>query len=412
MVMLTELLRFHVRDVKGNSVPFADASIALLEDDYPPVTHVHFRHNGKLLETEWADVTEFDIPRRAITIPDIESANVADEERDVLLVRDLMDALVLDLQGRRTTRVCDLWLEEDKATLRLKGADAGFEALIRRVTRGLIGQHSKESLFDWKYVEFLRGDPDAIARGAGYRLRINRLPAGEIAQLAEYIPYLHTAELLKLLPDRKAADVFQALNVERQLQVIEELDEDEAVDLLGLMSPDLATDLLGRLHLDTMRRYITMLPAHRREQIIQLLRYPEDSVGGIMINDLLILPLKMNAGEARKAVSDRIAETEFVALVFVVDDEAERRLRGTLPLRGLLALDPKADLEAEMDPYLETLNPYEPASGAAYRIVGGQLDAMAVTNTHGQLIGAVTISAAVSLLMPNTNGAGRLRVFS
>jgi magnesium transporter len=213
----------------------------------------------------------------------------------------------------------------------------------------LVGAARREALFDWKYVEFLRGDPNAVSNGAGYRLRINRLPAGEIARLADYVPYLHAAELLKLLPDEKAADVLQAMSTERQLQVIEELAEDEAINLLKRMSPDLATDLVGRLHVDTLRLYVTKLPAEQREKIIELLRYPEDRVGGVMINDLIALPAE------------------------------------------------------------QTLDPFDSAADAAYRIVNGQLEAMPVINTRGTLIGAMTIAAAVSLLVPRL---GPLRVFS
>ncbi|HEX6125110.1 MAG TPA: CBS domain-containing protein [Pyrinomonadaceae bacterium] len=409
MAMFTELLRFKIEDSKKRRAPLADLCIALLEDDYPPVTHVLFHHDGKLREIEWKDVKHLDRRRKTIEIEDLDSSKAGDDHGDVLLSRDLMDALVLDLLGRRTTRVCDLWLKQEDGALRLKGAEAGLTALIRRVTRGLIGRIDRASIFDWKYVEFLRGDPEAVDNGAGYRLRINHLPAGEIARLADYVPYLHAAELLKLLPDEKAADVLQAMSTERQLQVIEELDEDEAIDLLKLMSPDLATDLVGRLHVDTLRRYVSKLPPERREQVIELLRYPEDSVGGVMINDLIALPADLTAGDAQAKVTDRIKTVHFNSLVFLVDDQPDGKLLGAVSLRELLTANADAQLKDLMDPYLETLNPFDSAADAAYQIVSGQLEAMPVTNTNGRLIGAMTIAAAVSLLVPRL---GPLRVFS
>src|SRR5829696_6454539 len=196
MVMFTELLRFQVEDGKKRRVPLSDLCIALLEDDYPPVTRVLFHHEGKLRVTDWEEVGRLDRRRRIIEIDDLDLETPEDEDGDIRLARDLMDSLVLDLLGRRTTRVCDLLLKEEEGALRLKGAEAGLSALIRRVTHGLIGRINKASIFDWKYVEFLRGDPSAVDSGAGYRLRINRLPAGEIARLADLIPYLHAAELL------------------------------------------------------------------------------------------------------------------------------------------------------------------------------------------------------------------------
>ena len=409
MVMFTQLQRFDVEDQQGRRSPMADMCIELLEDDYPPVTHVLFRHNGEVRQVHWDRVSALELRRKVIRIDDLDSAEHGDGDSEVLLRRDLMDALVLDLLGRQTTRVCDLWLVEEDGTLRLKGADAGMMALVRRVARGLIGGPHREALFDWKYVEFLRGDPNAVKNGAGYRLRINRLPAGEIARLADYVPYLHAAELLKLLPDEKAADVLQAMSTERQLQVIEELDEDDAINLLNLMSPDLATDLVGRLHVDTLRRYVTKLPSEQREKIIELLRYPEDRVGGVMINDLIALPADLSVSDAQVQVPDKIKTVHFTSLVFLVEAGSSGKLLGSIPLRELLTANPDAKVKDLMDPYLETLDPFDSANDAAYRIVNGQLEAMPVIDSHGKLIGAMTIAAAVSLLVPRL---GPLRVFS
>ncbi len=412
MVMFTEILRYQIEDDKRRRTPLVDLGIELLEDDYPPVTHVLFDHGGKLRKVKWSDVAKIDARAKLIHIADFDTVREREDEHDLLLGRDLLDALVLDLLGRRTTRICDLWLEYDDGTLRLRGADAGFAALLRRVSRGLVARPKKESLFDWKYVEFLRGDPTAVGSGAGYRLRINRLPAGEIARLADYVPYLHAAELLKLLPDEKAADVLQAMSVERQLQVIEELDEGDAIDLLNRMSPDLATDLVGRLNIDTMRSYIAKLDIDQREKVIELLRYPADSVGGVMINDFIALPSSTKIEDGLGRVQDCIKTTEFVSLVFALDDVQQGKLLGAVSLREFLTADPQQELAEIMDPYLEALDPYQSASDAAHRIVGGQLEAMPVIDTEGRLIGAMTISAAISLVVPTIGGSGRLRVFS
>lgn len=413
MVMLTQLLRYEVADRPGRSARLADLCIDLLEDDYPPVTHILFRHEGKVRQEAWSNVIGTNWKRNRFDVTDLnDSKEVHDEDDHVLLVRDIMDALVLDLLGRRTTRVCDLRLLEEDGMLRLVGADAGLMAMIRRVTRAKLGNVDKESLFDWKYVEFLRGDPSAVENGAGYRLRINRLPAGEIARLSDYIPYLHAAELLNLLPDDKAAEVLQAMPLDKQVQVIEELPDDEAVRLLGRMSPDLATDLIGRLHLEVMRSFLAKLPADRREKIIELLRYPENSVGGVMTNDIILVPADITAGEAQERVHDHIKRLHFASIVFLTGSDRDGRLRGTISLRELLAAAPDDDLEKLMDPFVATLDPFESSAAAARRIVGGQLEAMPVVNAQGRLLGAMTIYSAISELVPESSGLRGVRVFS
>jgi len=410
--MLTDILRFRVVDGAGRQAALSDLAIALLDADYPPVTSLFTENDGECKELSWTEVKSFEPATRSIVVRDLGMAARADTKGDVLLRGEVVDSLILDLLGRRTTRVCDLMLEYDGGELRLKGVDAGMAAMLRRVFRGRWTRPRLPEIFDWKYVEFLRGDPQAVNSGEGYRLRINRLPAGEIARLADYIPYLHAAELIKLLPDKKAAEVMESTSIDRQLQIIEELDEGEAVSILTLMSPDLAADVIGRLELTVMRRYLGLLPKKQRECIIELLKFPENSVGGAMTNDILIVTADQTCEQARQHIEQMLEDVHFTAVVFIVNDQDSRRLRGSINLKDMLAVEPTQTLEQVMDPYLQSLDPFGNANDAAYRIVSSQLPAMPVINKESALIGAMTVEAAISRLVPNTSNLQRLRVFS
>lgn len=415
MVMLSELLHFDVVDRKGRRAPLEDLALAVLDADHPPVTEIHFATENGTRRLSWDEVDQIG-PGGQIKVSDLElRSSPGDEPRasEVLLKRDVFDALIIDLLNRRTTRATDLVLdEEEEGVLRLTAVDASIGAMLRRITRGRYRHVDRKALYDWQYVEFLRGDPKAVESGAGYRMRISRLPAGEIAQLADYVPYLHAAELLKLLPDDKGADVLQAMSVERQRQVIEELDDDEASRLLMRMSPDLAADLTGRLPIGMMRRLLSRIPKAKSDRIVDLLRYPEDAVGGVMINDMIYLEYEADAAQARAKVAGLLKETEFASLIFLVEDEQDRKLRGSVTLRDLLAAEDSRKLEDIMDPYLAALNPFDSAREAAHRIVGGQLAAMPVVEGDGKLIGAMTMNAAIAQLLPSSSSLRTVRVFS
>ena len=94
---------------------------------------------------------------------------------------------------------------------------------------------------------------------------------------------------------------------------------------------------------------------------------------------------------------------DFSAVVFIVDSDETRILRGSISLRELLAADESRSLEDLMDPYLQTLLPFDDATAAAYRIVSGQLPAMPVTDADGKLIGAMTVEAAIARLLPSNS---------
>ena len=393
-----------------------DLSVALLDGDYPPVTRVYFLNSKKKRHSlPWESVQSIEWPNHVIRVADLDEAQ--DESSDsmaqqVLLGDGVLDALILDLQNRRATRANDLCLEEDGGKLLLRSADTGFSAMLRRLTGGRYGRISSEELYDWKYVEFLRGDPEAVRSEAGKHLRISRLPPGEIARLTDPLPYLHAAELITLLADPIAADTLEAMMPERQLQVFEELEEEQALRLLALMAPDIATDLVGRLQTPMMRRYLERLPKKQAGRILELLRYPEDTVGGIMTNDVVYARGSLTVAEARETLHDPLKDPDFVFLIYIVDNEKSRRLKGLISLRNLITADDDLRLEEIMDPYVTTLDPHAAAAEAAYRVIDSHLAALPVVGKDRQLLGVVTVDAAVAQVAPPSWSALAPRVFA
>jgi magnesium transporter len=416
MVMLSKLRHFKLVDSDGRRWKLDDLSIALLDSDYPPITHLFFRDpKREQMMLPWDAVNGLDWVRRRINVADLSMGRPASSEsltKEVLLRRDVIDALVLDLKNRSATRANDLWLEEEDGQLVLKAADTSARAVLRRLTRGLFGTSPRRLLSDWKYIEFLRGDPTAVKNGAGYRMRIKRLPPGEIAGLCSALPYLHAAELLTLLPDPVAADTLEVMNSQRQLQVFGVLDEKQAIKLIALMAPDAATDLLGRLPPDMTKRCLEQLPEKRSARLIELLRYPEDSVGGIMTNDFVCLPMSHTVSQARTALQKRLKEPDFTHFIYIVESDEPPILRGVTSLRDIMTADDEQRLEEIMGTYVSTLNPLDSAKTGAYRVLETHMAALPVVGRERQILGIVTVDAAVAQAAPQGWRTQAPKVFS
>ena len=414
MVMLSKLKRFEIRDEKGGRAKFADIAVALLDHDYPVVNYLFYKIDKKFFRISWNAVQPIDWKRRQIKVADLEEGeeiSLEPQKKYVLLRYEILDALLLDLQNRRAIRAGDLQLEETDGRLELRAADTGLNPILRRLSLGFYTYVNQKGLYDWKYVEFLRGNPRAVKNGAGYHLRITRMPPAEIAQLTNFIPYLHAAELLTLLPDSLAVKTLEVMPIERQLQVFDELEEEQARRLLTLMSPDAAADLIGRLQTDEMKRFLEKIPRVRSQRIIELLRYPEDTVGGIMTNDIVYFEADLTVAEARVQFRERFEQTDFVYLIYVVGSAKTPALRGMISLRNLFTADDEQKLGDIMDPYIATLSSIDSAKEAAYRIVDSQLAAMPVIGLNKELIGAVTIDAAITEIAPTSNSE-TMRIFS
>jgi magnesium transporter len=416
VILLSELHRFLLVDAQGRQARPIDLTVDLVNGDYPPVNFVLFQNEERRqVALPWQAVIKVNYHLRRFEIDTLAAAQPASSEllaEQTLLRRDILDALVLDLENRRATRVNDLWLGESDGRLALRAADASLQAIFRRLTRGWVDRRPKHSLHDWKYIESLQGDPNSAREGAGGNLRIARMSPGEIASMIQAMPYLHAAELLKLLPDTLAADVLEMMTAERELQVFEELDDDQASRLLALMAPDAAADLIGDLHTEAAQSHLERLPAIQSERIIELLRYPEDSVGGIMTNDVVFVAASLTVRQAREVLRDRLKEPDFVYFVYVVDNEESRKLQGVITLRKLLVVDEERRLEEVMNKYVTTLDPLESARMGAERVLSSHLAALPVIGQNGRLIGVVTVDAAVAQVAPQSWSAQAPKVFS
>jgi len=145
---------------------------------------------------------------------------------------------------------------------------------------------------------------------------------------------------------------------------------------------------------------------------VQLLSYPEDCVGGIMTNDIVFAPMRLTIAEAREKLHDRLKDPDFVYLIFIVEDEVNKKQRGILPLRELLTRDDHETLEEIMDIKVPTLSSLESAEKAAFKVIESQLAALPVVGEKGELLGAVTVDAAVLQAAPQSWGSQAPRIFS
>jgi Mg/Co/Ni transporter MgtE len=223
---------------------------------------------------------------------------------------------------------------------------------------------------------------------------------------------MHAAELITLLPEALAINTLEAMTARRRLQVFEELDEQRGLRMLELMAPDVAADLMGALETKTMQRTLERLPKIQSERIVQLLRYPEHTVGGIMTNDIVFAPMKFTIAEARERLRERLKEPDFVYLIFIVDDETTQRQCGIVRLRDLLTCEDSQTLEEIMDTKVPTLDSLDSADKAAFKVIESQLAALPVVGKEGELLGAVTVDAAVLQAAPQAWGSQAPRIFS
>jgi magnesium transporter len=107
----------------------------------------------------------------------------------------------------------------------------------------------------------------------------------EQVRLLKVVEAGQAANILEALDEDDAANLAQNLGIEALTRVLDEMEPDEAADLLGDLTPD-----LRRESLDQMSDQV---------EVRSLLRYPDDTAGGLMTSEYYVFP-EDTAGKIRK----------------------------------------------------------------------------------------------------------------
>ncbi len=152
------------------------------------------------------------------------------------------------------------------------------------------------------------------------------------------------------LPQEKAAGVFQSLppalavRMIRHLQIsfvsalLKDVDNRFLGEIVSRLDPQLASSILMHLPADARERMSTQITGKLKEQIRELLEYPEDSVGRIMTTDFLSFGKDVLAQEAIEKIRLLAKKRYPLSYAYVTDEE--NRLIGVLNMRDLMIAQP------------------------------------------------------------------------
>lgn len=240
---------------------------------------------------------------------------------------------------------------------------------------------------------------------------VAELPAAETADVFRSLSTNQRIAILRRLPAEIAAAVLAEVDERSLPGLFELLQDEEIVRLLDTLDSDDAADLVGQLEEDQADRVVRMLDRVDHQdalELSELLRYPEDSAGGVMAKEFLSMRHDQPIGAAVAALrqaDDR--ELGSLHYAFVVDDRS--RLVGRIPLLKMLLSDPQQRAEEVMEPDPVSVGVMEDQEEVANLFLRHDLLSLPVTDAAGRLVGRVTVDDAMDVLTEEaTEDAARL----
>jgi magnesium transporter len=375
----------------------------------------------RLLRVLPAQVGSVEHDRVVLKVPRTDLQPYHPQPEEVLLAAEVLNKQVVDLARKRVTRVNDIRLDDD---WRLLGLDCTNLGLLRwLVPAGVyetVARHVSAPLLLWDQTGLLpaRGQEAPAEAAPPQATEPERAPdqperkSGALAQFhpADIADILHDlspeegSRVLASFDTETAAQTLEEIEREHQLRLLERMPSSRAADLLDEMEPDKAADLLAELPAARAQELLGLMQREESEDVQELLAYPEDSAGGLMTTDYVLVGQDRTAEEALTRVRAAINEDVRVAYVYCVADDTredeEQRLLGVASLWELLAADPEQPLREFMQTSLISVPPDADPQTVAEMMAKYDLLALPVLDEQGSLQGIVTVDDALDVLLP------------
>ena len=219
-----------------------------------------------------------------------------------------------------------------------------------------------------------------------------RLRSGEIPDVAEAIdrlPAEQEAVAFRLLDRERAFDVFEHLSFDAQEHLLHTLSDADAAAVLEEMSADDRTALLEELPGKVTVRLINLLSAEERATALQLLGYPEDSIGRLMTPEYVRVKPAWTVAEALAHVRVFGEDSETLNVLYVTGPGGV--LIDDLRIRQLLTVDPETRIESLMDRAFVALGVLDDQETAVATFRRHDRSALPVVDGAGVLVGIVTV---------------------
>jgi CBS domain-containing protein len=325
-------------------------------------------------------------------------------DRTVKLADTGEGVTVVDL-GMEQSRTRD-WLITKVAVRRVRPGGHGHVGRRGRHGTGLsLRRRLRGEMFviDWSAISgFAIGEEGQGA--ASLVAAFERMRAPDLANVVHELSAKRRAEVAAALDDRRLADVLEELPEDDQVEILGELGVDRAADVLEEMGPDDAADLLGELPSEQREQLLARMQPEEAAPVRRLLTYADNTAGGMMTTEPVILPPDATVAEALAQIRNPDLNPALAAQIYVCRPPNETptgRYLGTVHFQRLLREPPPTLVSAICDTELDPLRPELSLEAVSSYLATYNLVSVPIVDENGRLLGSVTVDDVLDHLLPD-----------
>ncbi len=406
LLYFTELLGMPVLDLKGRRIGrIKDAALVPLVH---PSRIDRYLIGGGLawLTVRYDQIASISLDD-GIRLSDEQVTPYHDDEYMLRVNRDLLDQQVIDVNGRKVVRVNDVTLELRNGArpyLAILEVDVGLRSILRRLLQGVVPAQWVRRLqqpipprsIRWEFCNIVEPDPQRRLRLNISHQLLERLHPADLADIVEELGPAERESLFETLDSEVAAEALSEIDPKMQAHILEALEPEKAAEIVEEMSPDEAADVLSELGEEASEEILEEMESAEKNEVQELLEYEEDSAGGMMNTEFVVLHQNATVADGLAALRGNEDLLDNLNTLFLQDEEG--RLAGAVPLARVFVASGEsrlqnftmqplihATVDEKRDQIIELFDKYN-------------LLTLPVVDEEGKLVGVITADDVISVL--------------
>lgn len=224
----------------------------------------------------------------------------------------------------------------------------------------------------------------------------NDLHPADIAELINHLKPEYATYAFNLLKVDVAEEVITDLDENLREKILKFLDVNKITEIVDRLDSDDATDIVSDLPEEIAEHVLENINKESSEDVKELLKYDEESAGGLMSSDFVFVHDDAVIKDAIKEVRKHSEDFDNIYHIYVVNKAF--KLKGVVSLKSLLLHPFQTELSKVMEEDLIYAQPEMDQEEVATLMEKYDLVAIPVLDKDGKMLGRITIDDVVDVI--------------
>ncbi|MEP4376131.1 MAG: CBS domain-containing protein, partial [Algoriphagus sp.] len=219
----------------------------------------------------------------------------------------------------------------------------------------------------------------------------------DIAALLDELSMEEAIYVLRVVDPQLAADIIIELEATTQHRVLKELEVQEMANLIELMDSDDGADILN-LFLEREREDIIshFQDKLKSDQVLELLRYDQDTAGGIMAKEYIRANKNWNVVQTINEIRRQAENVSKIYSIFVVNNR--QQLMGIVSLKRIVLASEDTKIEDIYEEEVISVPTHMDQEDVAEVMRKYDLESVPVINAKKKLVGRITVDDILDVI--------------